>query len=58
MDWKLLFLYLKFFAGIGIIIYAHLTTRKYAEVLTLIGGLIIFSSGITFKFEQLLKLKN
>lgn len=52
MNWKLLLDYLKFFAGMGLIIYAHLLKPKYSEIMILIGGLIIATSRVNVKFNH------
>ena len=50
MDKKILLDYLKFFTGLIIIILSYLLEFEYNEIMILIGGLIILSSGVTFTF--------
>ncbi len=57
MNWKLLFTYLKFITGIGVMVYGHLTKRNFGDLIIIIGSLIILSTGVTFKFEPKTGLK-
>ena len=57
MDWILLFGYLKFIAGVLIMVYGYLTAKKIGDILIIIGSLTILSTGVTFRFEPLFKFK-
>jgi len=50
MNWKIFLDYLKFGSGIIITISSYMLKFQYYEIMILIGGLIILSSGVTFTF--------
>ena len=52
MNWKLFLDYIKFGAGICLIIFSYFADFKYSEMLILIAGLIILSAGVTVKFGK------
>ena len=52
MDWKVLFCYLKFLAGVGVIIMAYLTEMKFKDLIIVIGTGIIVSSGVKIQIKH------
>jgi hypothetical protein len=51
-DWLLILAYMKFFAGLIIGVLAYMSDLQYRELLILIAGLVVLSSGITIQFKQ------